>query len=195
MKREKIMKILKRILRKIYYVLKQKVLWCLPKSVTHKYLYHKKFKKKLNLKKPKDFNEKLQYLIVYKYGKKEGKLADKLLVKEYVKNLKIENLYIPKTLKVYNDVDEIDISALPEKFVLKCNHGSGNVFVCNDKSKFNIEEAKRMLNASLKKNFAKGTFEYHYKYIKPVIIAEEYLEDGMGKNPLDYKFYVFNGMR
>lgn len=181
------------ILRKIYINVKSNILWCLPYSLTHKYLYYKKFKLKLDLNNPKNFNEKIQYLIVKKYGKKEGLLADKYLVKEYVKNLKIDNLNIPKTLKVYSNAEEIDISDLPDKFVLKCNHGSGNVFVCDDKENFNIEEAKKILNENLKSNFAKHTYEYHYKFIKPLIIAEEYLDDGTGKNPLDYKFYVFNG--
>ncbi|MBR1884231.1 MAG: glycosyl transferase [Clostridia bacterium] len=175
------------------YNLHNEILWCLPKKVTHSYLYKKSFGKKLDLENPKNFNEKLQYLIVNKYGIKEGRLADKYLVKEYVENLRIEGLNVAKTLKIYNNANDIDLSELPKKFVLKCNHGSGNVFVCTDKEKFDFENAKKVLNSSLKQCFAKHTFEYHYKYIKPVIMAEEYLDDNTGKNPLDYKFYVFNG--
>lgn len=182
-----------RKLRIIYFKIRNAILWFLPYEVTHKYLYYKTFNKRLNLEGPKNFNEKIQYLIVNKYGKKEGNLADKYLVKNYVEKLNISNLNIPKTLKVYSDARDINIDELPDNFVLKCNHGSGNVFVCNDKNNFDIETAKKVLNKNLKSSFAKHTFEYHYKYIKPLIIAEEYLNDGTGKNPLDYKFYVFNG--
>ena len=169
------------------------ILWYLPKSFTHCYLYKKKFNKSLNLSSPHNFNEKIQYLIVKKYGKKEGELSDKNMVKAYVEELKIEDLCVPKTLKTYKNANEINLSELPEKFVLKCNHGSGNVLVCTDKKNFDLDNAKKVLNKTLKSNFAKQNFEYHYKYIKPLIMAEEYLDDGTGKNPLDYKFYIFNG--
>ncbi len=174
-------------------VVKRKVLWCLPKSTARKYFYKKEFRKKLDLNNPVDFNEKLQFLIVYKYGKKEGMLADKQLVKDYVNKLGIVGLHVPKTIATYKDANDIDINNLPERFVLKCNHSSGDVFVCDDKKTFDVEKAKVVLGEKLKENFAKKTFEYHYDFIEPLIMAEEYLDDGTGKNPLDYKFYIFNG--
>ena len=102
----------------------------LPRTISHKILYYKCFKKKLNLKNPQNLNEKIQWLLVYKYGKKEGMLSDKYLVKEYVTNLNIKNLQVPKTLKTYTNANEINIDELPEQFVLKPTHTSGNVFVC-----------------------------------------------------------------
>ena len=173
--------------------IKHKVLWLLPKKLTHRYLYRSERGKGLNLNNPCDFNEKLQYLILYKYGKKESKLADKQGVKGYVSKLRIDGLNIPKTIATYSRVSDINLFKLPARFVLKCNHSSGDVFVCNGKSSFDLAQAKRVLGKKLKENFAKKTFEYHYSYIKPLIMAEEYLDDGTGKNPLDYKFYVFNG--
>ena len=82
---------------------------------------------------------------------------------------------------------------LPDKFVLKCNHGSGRVYICKDKNTFDLENIRSELNRELKRDFAKVNLEYHYSFIKPVIIAEEYLDDGVHKNPIDYKFYCFNG--
>lgn len=159
----------------------------------HKRFFKKRIGKDLDLKNPKDFNEKIQWLILNRYGVKEAKLADKELVKEYVKQLKIPNLKVPKTLATYNDVSEIDINKLPDKFVLKCNHFSGNVFICKDKKEFDFDLAKKKLDEVLKRNFADINLEYHYSYIKPLIIAEEYLNDGIHKNPIDYKFYCFDG--
>lgn len=173
--------------------IKKEILWLLPKKTTHKFIYRRKFGKKLDLKNPKNLNEKIQYLIVYKYGKKEANLADKIQVKDYIKNYDIDSLHIPKTLKTYSNPKDIILDELPEKFVLKCNHGSGSIFVCKDKKTFDLEKAKKELAKALKENFAKRNFEYHYKYIKPYILAEEFLDDGSGKVPTDYKFYVMNG--
>lgn len=171
------------------------ILCLLPKKLAHKILYKKKMGKRLNLKEPQDFNEKIQYLIVNKYGKKEAKLADKNLVKKYVKQLNINNLLIPKTYNIYINANEINIDELPEKFVLKCNNGSGDVFICNSKDEFceHFEDIKKILNKNVSSDFSKVCLEYHYSYIEPCIIAEEYLNDKLHKNPLDYKFYCFNG--
>lgn len=166
----------------------------LPKKIAHQLLYKRKMGKKLNLKDPKDLNEKLQYLMIYKYGKKEGFLSDKYRVKEYINNYNIEDLYIPKTLKVYNSVNEIKLDDLPEKFVLKCNHGSGKAYICKSKENFDLDKVKRELKQIFNKSFSKDSLEYHYSYIKPVIMIEEYLDDGINTNPIDYKFYCHNGV-
>ena len=179
----------KRLSQKIY----NELLWLMPKSFTHKYIYKLIEQKELNLNDPVNFNEKLHYLMVYKFGKKEAKLADKIEVKKYIENKHINNLYVPKTFKVYSDANEIILDELPNKFVLKCNHGSGNVEICTDKKNFDLENAKKVLKKTLKTNYAKKFFEYHYKYIKPYIFAEEYLSDNKNKNPIDYKIYCKKG--
>lgn len=170
------------------------ILGLLPKEVAHKILYKKIVGKKLNLKKPEDLNEKIQYLILYMYGLKESNLSDKYLVKEYVEKLNISNLNIPKTYKIYQKAEDINIDDLPDKFVLKCNHGSGNVQICQSKQNFDINLAKKILKKTLKTDFSKTLLEYHYSEIKPLIIAEEYLDDSKNKNPLDYKFYCYDGI-
>lgn len=164
----------------------------LPKSLAHKILYHRYFKKKLDLKNPKTFNEKLQYLIVYEYGEKQTKITDKVLLRDYVKELNLSE-YMPKLYGVYKKSSEIDFNNLPEKFVLKTNHGSGSVFVCRNKKKFDFEKACTELDKQLKYNFAKVSLEYHYSKIKPQILCEELLDDGTGNLPIDYKIYCFDG--
>ena len=166
----------------------------MPKKYAHKKLYKEIFGTKLNIDSPITFNEKIQYLLVYHLGKYEGMLSDKIQVKEYVKKKKIKELYIPKTLKIYQSVDDIQLKDLPKQFVLKCNHGSGGVVICNDKKNFNLEDYIDSLNHTLHENFAKKMYEYQYRYIKPCIYVEEYLDDSdHHKNPLDYKVYCSNG--
>lgn len=180
---------MKQLLPKVY----KKFLNVLPRGMAHKLLYRRMMHKKLDLKNPKGFNEKLHYLMVNKYGKREGLLADKARVKAVVEKMRIKDLNVPKTLKIYHSANDIDLDELPDKFVLKCNHGSGDIFICRDKKNFDIKKAKRVLSKTLKQDFSKVMLEYHYSYIKPVIIAEELLDDGSGKGMVDYKFYCFNG--
>ncbi len=175
-------------LKKIYH----KILLYLPKSIAHKIFYYSQTKKHLNLKNPKDFNEKIQYLMVYKYRKKYGMLADKYLVRDYVKTKGYESL-LPKLYGIFNNAEEIDVDNLPNEFVLKTNHGSGGVFICTDKNNFDIDNAKEILNKMLKKSFASECLEYHYNYIQPKIICEEYLKEKNHQNPTDYKFYCYDG--
>ena len=165
----------------------------LSRKKARKILYFLRFKKKLNLSNPKDFNEKINWLMYYKYGKKESDLTDKFRVKDIIKDLSIKDLNIPKTLRVYQNANDINLVDLPEQFVLKCNNGCGGVFICTDKNIFDLESAKKRLNENLKKDFSKENFEFHYSEIKPCILCEEYLKDKIYINPIDYKFYCFNG--
>ena len=83
------------------------LLWILPKSLVHKIFYYRQAGKKLDLKNPKDINEKVHYMMVYKYGKEHGKLADKYKVREFIKEKGYENI-LPKLYGIYNDASEIN---------------------------------------------------------------------------------------
>jgi hypothetical protein len=140
---------------------------------------------KLNLKNPQTFNEKLQWLKLYDHNPLYTTLVDKLRVKDWVAE-KIGAQYVIPTLAVYNSVDEIDLDKLPEQFVLKCNHDSGSVFLCKDKSTFNLIDAKKKLEDALKRNFYYEAREWPYKNVKPCIFAEAYMEDIKTNDLPDY---------
>ena len=152
--------------------------------------YESNFGRELDLENPKTFNEKIQWRILRDRKDIYTKLADKYLVREYVKE-KIGEEYLIKLLGVYEKAEDIDYDKLPNKFVLKCNHDSGSVIICKDKSTFNKKQANKKLNFFLKRNFYYMTREWHYKNIRPLIICEEFLEEN-GKAPKDYKFHIFN---
>ena len=148
--------------------------------------------KKLDLKNPQSYNEKLQWLKLYDRKPVYTMMVDKQAVKEYVANLIGEEYIIP-TLGVWDNADEIDFSKLPDQFVLKCTHDSGGLVICTDKSKLNIAQAKSKLNGCLKHNFFWGQREWPYKDVKPRIIAEKYMVDESGTELKDYKFFCFDG--
>ena len=155
--------------------------------------YRAVFGKKLNLKDPKTFNEKLQWLKLYDRKPEYTAMVDKYEAKKYVAE-RIGEEYIIPTLGVWDRVEDIDFESLPNEFVLKCTHDSGGLVICRDKSQLNVEEAKKRLEKSLKNNFYYSYREWPYKNVKPRIIAEEYMEDASTSELRDYKFFCFDGI-
>jgi len=154
--------------------------------------YRAVFKKKLNLADPKTYNEKLQWLKLFDHNPLYPTLVDKYEVKRYVAE-KIGQQYIVPTIGVWDSFDAIDFSALPEQFVLKCTHDSGGFAICRDRKTFDIEEARRKIETSLRTNYYKHGREWPYKNIPRRIIAEPYLTDETGEGLRDEKFFCFNG--
>lgn len=141
---------------------------------------------------PATFNQKLQWCKVFDRNPMKAKLADKYLVREWVAE-KIGQEYLVPLLGVWDRFDDIDFSRLPDRFALKCNHGSGWNVIVDDKQKLNIEEAKRKFDRWMSEDYTyKAGFELHYGDITPRIIAEEYMENA-GGDIYDYKFYCFDG--
>ena len=154
--------------------------------------YRNRMRKKLNLKNPQTFNEKLQWLKIYDRKPIYTTMVDKYEVKNYVAD-KIGDEYIIPTLGVWDSFDEIDFDALPDQFVLKCTHDSGGLVICKDKSKLNKEKAKKKIELSLNRNYYYHGREWAYKDVKPRVIAEKYMEDKNSKDLKDYKFFCFDG--
>lgn len=150
--------------------------------------------KRLDYRNLQTYNEKIQWLKLYESTPLKTKLADKYLVREYVQD-RIGKQYLIPLLGVWDAFDDIDFDALPDQFVLKCNHGCGYNLVVKDKSSFDRESAKKKFDRWMKRNYAfvSCRLELHYKDIKPRIIAEKYIEQ-MDGNLYDYKIHVFDGI-
>lgn len=146
---------------------------------------------KLDLNNPQTFNEKLQWLKLYDRKPTYTKMVDKYEAKEYVKNI-IGEEHIIKTLGIYNSFEEIDFEKLPNQFVIKPTHTSGDVYICTDKSNINYKELENKIKKWLKRKYFYIHREWPYKNVKPRIIIEEYLSDLKEGSLLDYKIFMFN---
>lgn len=151
----------------------------------------------LNLNNPVKYSEKLQWLKLHNRKPEYVTMVDKVKSKEYVASLIGEEYIIP-TLGVYECFEEIDFDKLPDKFVLKCNHDSGNVIVCKDKNSLNIDNARKVLTDALNTDYYLFGREWPYKNIRRKIMAEDFLSssDEPFYNHLgmtDFKFSCFNG--
>ena len=165
----------------------------IPDKIYLKILYKMITGKKLNLKNPQTFNEKIQWLKLYDRNPEYTRLVDKYAVREYIKETLGEEYLFPLVGGPWESVDEIDFAKLPDQFVLKCTHDSGSVIICKDKKEFDIEAAKKKLRKAMQINFYYIAREWPYKNVKPRIIAEKYMVDESGNDLKDYKIFNFNG--
>lgn len=151
-------------------------------------------KKKLNLKDPQTFNEKIQ-LYKLKYcpnNKTIIECTDKYRVRNYLKEKNLLNYAVPY-FGYWDKVEDIPWNELPNQFVLKCNHGCAYNIICTNKNELDIAYAKKQLSNWLNEDFSEFNAEPHYSHIKRGIICEEYLGDGTSDFLIDYKIHCFNG--
>lgn len=151
-----------------------------------------KMRRKLDLTHPQTFNEKIQWLKLYDQNPLYTEIVDKYEVRKHIERAIGDKFLIP-LVGVWDDFEEIDFEALPDRFVLKCNHDSGGVVVCNDKVHFDIADARKKINKRLARNYYHSGREWPYKNIQPRIICEDLIEPETGGLPNDYKFHCFNG--
>lgn len=182
----KILLVLKGILHRLSFLISTRVYL--------KLLYYIETGRKLNLCNPVRFTEKIQWLKLYCRRGEYTTFVDKAKVKDIVKEI-IGEKYIIPTLAYWNSVEEIDISILPNEFVLKTTHGGGNngVIICRDKKNFDLKKAIIKLKKAMKNDIYSQFKEWPYKNVKRGIIAEKFMSNTGEKDLTDYKFFCFNG--
>ena len=145
---------------------------------------------KLDLKKPKTYNEKIQWIKLYDKNPLMPKCVDKYTVREYVKTKGLEEILNEILWEGFNP-DYIPFEKLPSKFVIKVTHGSTFNIICTEKSKLDIKDTKQKLKKWLNGKFLPCYGEWFYGIEKPRIIVEKYIESKNGLK--DYKVFCFDG--
>lgn len=165
----------------------------IPDKAMIKFQYRLKTGRKLNLKNPVRYTEKLQWYKLYYRDPLMAQCADKYTVHKYVKSRGLGSI-LNELYGVYDSINDIDFDKLPNEFVLKRTNGGGgnDIIICNDKSKFDIKKALEKMNNWTKINKNGGGREWVYYKVKPRIIAEK-LISAYDNDLVDYKFFCFNG--
>ena len=164
----------------------------LPDKLYLSIIYKANTGKRLDLKNPVTFGEKLQWIKLYDRNDIYTMLVDKYEVKRWVAS-KIGESYVVPTLAVWDKAEEININLLPESFVLKCTHDCGSTLICENKKSIDINEVKKHFKKCLKNDYYKKGREWPYKNVRRRVIAEELLAHDKTEPLSDYKFQCFNG--
>ena len=145
-----------------------------------------------DLKNPRRFTEKLQWLKLNGNLERFAQYADKYTVRSYVEKKIGADRLIP-LLGVWDNFDDIPFDELPERFVLKATHGCDYNFICQDKAAIDLPVLRAKVNGWLNENYYRLEREPQYKNCKPRIVCEQYMEDSAGKL-VDYKIFCSGGV-
>ena len=157
--------------------------------------YRIKCGRKLNLKNPKRYSEKLQWYKLYYRDPLMQKCADKYRVREYIESKGLGYI-LNDLLAVFETPEDICLDQLPDRFVLKLSNGSATNLICTDKSKLDLATVKKQFGDYIRQaNTSAGREWVYASDEKPVIIAEKFLEDAQSAKAgiADYKFFCFGG--
>lgn len=181
--------------QKLHYLvrfIKYNVKKIIPSKILIKILWKKRLRYELDLKNPKTFNEKIQWLKLYYRNDLMKICANKLTVRDYVSE-KIGFKYLNEIIAVYNKIDELDLSKLPEKFVIKCSHDSGSAIIVKDKRNIDIDQLKIHFKYCMKIDYYHMSKEWAYKGGIRKILVEKFLCNSDGSDIKDYKVFCFWG--
>lgn len=151
--------------------------------------------KKINLKNPERFSEKIAWYKLFYDNKDFEKYLCKIKFKDFVRET-VGDGYTAKLYGAWTNVDDIDWDALPKSFVLKSNCSSfgRNIIFIEDKDTVDFEELKKTIVRWLDYRLeAVNGYSRGYYYVTPQIFAEELLGE-IKEQPVDYKIFCFDGV-
>lgn len=160
------------------------------------YLWRISFKKPFPWGNPQTLNEKITWMCYKTDTSKWTELADKYLMRSHLEKMGLGE-YLPKLYGCWDSANDIDFDALPDKFVLKCNHDCGSTVIVDKAGGYNKEKIIAHLNERVSTPFGIDTIEPHYIKIPRKIICEEFIENEnkeLSSNIIDYKFWCFDGV-
>jgi hypothetical protein len=145
-----------------------------------------------NLENPRTIQEKILWRKLYEDMSEAVRLADKVLVRDYVRDVVGEKYLIP-ALAIADSADDVDFEALPDSFMLKVNRSSGTNMVVQDRSELDVPAIRRLLNSLLRLEYGRRLGEHWYASMPPKVIVERLLVDKETTIPIDYRFHIFHG--
>lgn len=179
---------------KLSYLNLRLLVWLSPEYVANR-TYRGVFGKDIKWDNPTNLIEKIYWLQFNSDTSLWTKCADKYRVRDYVVEKGCGNI-LNELYGNWDDVEDIDFDSLPNSFVLKTNNSCGQILLVKDKSKLDVDFAKKQLKKWLDSKYGFEGAQLHYTKIEPCVIAEELL---VNKNTpesslVDYKIWCFNGI-
>lgn len=147
-----------------------------------------------DLDSPTTLNEKILWLNLRHRDPRWIYYSDKVAVRDFVRD-RIGERYLVPLLGVYDDADDIDLEALPDRFIIKAAHGSGWNIIVRDKRDLDWPGAKRTLQDWLARSYYSHKREWQYRHVPHRLVIEELLLDENGEIPDDYKVWCLRNGR
>jgi hypothetical protein len=164
----------------------------LPDAAYLRLLYLKSHGRWPDLRRPRTFDEKMQWYKLHCRDPRMTVLSDKHAVRGWLQAAGHGRL-LNDLLGVYDRPEEIDPAALPERFVIKATHGSDMNLICRDKGALDWDAARSAMRRWLRRDYYDSGRQWCYKGIPRRLICERYLENAEHGELLDYKFYCYGG--
>ena len=169
----------------------------IPDEPMLKLQYRIKMGRKLDLRNPKRYSEKIQWYKLYYRNQDMVRCVDKYDVRNYLIEHGFEDLLV-KCYGVFENADEIDFEKLPNAFVIKDTlAGGGNsVILVQDKSSIDEQAIRKQLqkwiNTPIKRDFGREWPYYSGKRHR-ILIEEMLVQENKSDEALtDYKFLCFD---
>lgn len=151
-----------------------------------------RFKRKLDLKKPKTLADKVSYIELHEQSPMASMCTDKYAVRQYVMDKGFEDILVPVVAGPWNTAEEVDFSILPNSFALKATHGCKMNYIVPDKDAMDQEHCLQEMKKWMATTYGTYSMEPHYLDIPHRIYAEKFLENTT--DLIDYKFHCLNGV-
>jgi hypothetical protein len=145
-----------------------------------------------DLQAPRTFSEKILHRKLFDRRPFLTLFADKLAIRDHVAD-RIGDEFLPGLLHVADSAQGLPWTELPDRFVIKPTHGSGWVHIVTDRKRIDPAGIEDLCAYWLRQNYYVAGGEWAYRDIPPRLLIEEFLDDGSGQSPRDYKFFVFGG--
>lgn len=158
------------------------------------YIYVRAHRRLPNYAEPRSFNEKIQWRKLFDRNPLFRTFADKLAVREYV-NRRAPRVKFPRILWSGTDPDSIPYDDLPERFVIKPSHRSGDTLFVHSKVVLDRERVAATCRRWLSLPFGRSRREWANQGLEGRLIVEEMLQTG--PDPAfsrDFRCHVFDGV-
>lgn len=158
-------------------------------------IYKERIGVPLNLRNPKRFTEKIQWLKLYENNPVISRCIDKLRFKQYVRE-KIGDGWTAPLIDVWHRPEDVCLDNVPEPCVVKSNcSGNGKyIYIIKKKSEIDIPKMEQEIKKFCfdRRYLHTNSFFKAYYDVTPCVLVEDYLseiETGID----EYKFFCFNG--
>lgn len=141
-----------------------------------------------HLARPRTFNEKVNWRIIYDRRESLTWTCDKARIKATARR---HGIKVPQTYWLGSDIDDLPFGDLPPSWVLKPNNRSGSVLL-GDRNSQEREAIRRIADSWTKDRTVMQKGEWAYSQAQPGFLLEERIGPVEG-TPNDYKVYVFDG--